>query len=375
MPAATGNGLGKDGGMAAFFTQLYNKKIVVAMSGGVDSSVTAALLKEAGASVTGVFMRLLHQDIRHHEEEARAVADHLGIPLVVVDLHAAFRQEVLDYFVAAYAAGKTPNPCVVCNRRIKAGELLRQVVPRYGELLATGHYARIERDEEGRWQLLRGRDQRKDQSYFLCRLGQDALRQLLFPLGDRAKEEVYQLADQRGIAGRHGQESQDVCFLEGQRVADFVARYGGAAPGNGPLLASDGRVLGTHTGLHCYTIGQRRGLGLPDATPYYVVALDAARNAVIVGKESELYRSSLMVEDVHWQAGAPPVLPGRYLVQIRYRHPATPAQIEVVGRSLRMVFDAPQRAITPGQFAVVYDGERVVGCGEIGDFAGEDQAT
>ncbi len=360
--------------MASGLAQLYNKKIVVAMSGGVDSSVTAALLKEAGAVVTGVFMRLLHRDVRHQEEEARAVADHLGIPLVVVDLHAVFRQEVLDYFVAAYAAGKTPNPCVVCNRRIKAGELLRQVVPRYGELLATGHYARVVRDETGRCHLLRGRDQRKDQSYFLCRLGQDELRQLLFPLGERTKEEVYQLADQRGLAGRHGQESQDVCFLEAQRVADFVAGYGGTPPESGPLLASDGRQFGIHKGLHCYTIGQRRGLGLPDATPYYVVALDAARNAVIVGKESELYRFSLMVEDVHWQAGSPPRLPGRYLVQLRYRHPAAPARLAVTGNGLRVVFDTPQRAIAPGQFAVVYDGERVVGCGEIADFDAEDGA-
>lgn len=351
--------------MAARLAQLYNKKIVVAMSGGVDSAVAAALLMEAGALVTGVYMRLGQQDLRHHEEEARAVAAHLGIPLVVVDLHEVFRREVLDYFVAAYAAGRTPNPCVVCNRRIKAGELLRQVVPRYGDLLATGHYARLEEAAAGGYRLLRGVDQRKDQSYFLCRLGQAALRQLLFPLGDRTKEEVYQLAAQRGIAGRHGKESQDVCFLEGQEVAAFVAGYCGETAAPGPILTADGRRLGTHNGLPGYTIGQRRGLGVPDATPYYVVALDAGRNAVIVGKEMALYHAVLLTEDVHWLAGAPPRLPGRYLVQLRYRHQPAPAQVEAVARGLRVVFDTPQRAITPGQFVVFYDGAAVVGSGEI----------
>lgn len=335
------------------------------MSGGVDSSVAAALLKEAGALVTGVHMRLADRDRRHQEDEARAVADHLGIPLVVVDLHQAFRREVLDYFVAAYAAGKTPNPCVVCNRQIKAGALLRAVVPQYGALLATGHYARIVKDAAGCCRLLRGKDQRKDQSYFLCRLGQEALRQLLFPLGELTKDEVYALAAARGIAGRHGQESQDVCFLQEQGVADFVAGYGGTSLRSGPILTTDGQSLGTHTGLHCYTIGQRRGLGLPDATPYYVVALDAARNAVIVGKEADLYRTTLLLGDVHWLAGVPPVLPGRYRVQLRYRHPATEAQVAAVDRGLQVVFAAPQRAITPGQFAVMYDGEDVVGSGEI----------
>ncbi|HSR36280.1 MAG TPA: tRNA 2-thiouridine(34) synthase MnmA [Desulfurivibrionaceae bacterium] len=350
--------------MAAGLTQLYNKKIVVAMSGGVDSSVTAALLQEAGARVTGVYMRLAASDARHHEEAARAVADHLGIPLVVVDLHEPFRREVLAYFVAAYAGGTTPNPCVVCNRTVKAGELLRQVVPQHGELLATGHYARIVPDGDG-FCLRRGTDQRKDQSYFLCRLDQAVLAQLLFPLGERTKEEVYALAAARGISGRHGAESQDVCFLQGSSVVAFVAGYGGVPPQPGPILAVDGRRLGTHAGLHCYTIGQRRGLGLPDSTPYYVVALDAARNAVIVGKEEALYRSAVALADVHWLAGTPPPLPGRFLVQLRYRHPAAPARVEAAVDGARIWLDTPQRAITPGQFAVVYNGDAVVGSGVI----------
>lgn len=334
------------------------------MSGGVDSSVTAALLKEAGASVTGVFMRLA-EDRRHQEAEAQAVADHLAIPLTVIDLQAAFRREVLDYFAAAYRAGKTPNPCVVCNRRIKAGALLDEVVPRYGEWLATGHYARIARDEAGICHLLRGRDRRKDQSYFLCRLGQSALQRLLFPLGERTKDEVRGLAGQLGIAGRHGPESQDVCFLAGQGVAEFVAAHDGAPLAAGPIRATDGRLLGTHTGLASYTIGQRRGLGLPDATPYYVVALDAAGNTVVVGKEEALFRTVLHLADVHWLAGEPPRLPGRFLVQLRYRHQATPAEVAGAGEGLRVVCDLPQRAITPGQFAVFYEGDEVAGSGEI----------
>ena len=351
--------------MAGNVTQLYNKKIVVAMSGGVDSAVTAALLKEAGAEVCGVFMRLAQPDVRHREEEARAVADHLGIPLMVEDLHEEFARQVLNYFAAHYCAGSTPNPCVICNRSIKCGSLLARVVPRYGELLATGHYARIEPDDSGVYRLRQGVDQKKDQSYFLCRLDQPRLRQMLFPLGGVTKESVYGMAAHLGIAGRHGKESQDVCFLKEQSVAAFLEEHY-PVPGGGPIITRQGEVLGRHQGLHHYTVGQRRGLGLPDATPFYVTGFDAPRNAVIVGKSADLLHCALIVAEVHWLGGVAPPLPRRFQVKIRYRHLAAPALVEeATPGTIRLRFDEPQRAATPGQFAVLYDGEEVAGSGVI----------
>lgn len=351
--------------MHASLEQLYNKKIIVAMSGGVDSSVTAALLRQAGAKVQGVFMRLTERDTRHQEEEARAVAAHLDIPLAVVDLREAFQRQVLDYFAAAYLAGTTPNPCVICNRQIKCGVLLDQMVPCRGELLATGHYARLLSGAHGQRRLLRGRDCRKDQSYFLCRLTRQQLQQLVFPLGDYAKAEVYELAARFGITGRHGAESQDICFLQEQSVADFLAsRY--PTPSAGPIVTRAGCRLGTHQGIHRYTIGQRRGLGIPAAEPYYVIALDASKNIVVVGQQADLFQVELLLGEVHWLSGRQPSLPHDYQVKIRYRHEAAPAlATEANAGRLRLVFDAPQRAITPGQFAVLYEGDEVVGSGEI----------
>ncbi|MFZ5774110.1 MAG: tRNA 2-thiouridine(34) synthase MnmA [Thermodesulfobacteriota bacterium] len=340
-------------------------RVAVAMSGGVDSSVAAALLLEAGWRVRGVFMRLGQPGQERQEGEARAVAAKLGVELAVVDLAEEFARLVIAPFVAAYAAGSTPNPCVLCNRLIKSGRLLAEAVPRYGNVLATGHYARLMADGRGgRW-LLRGADRRKDQSYFLCRLEQTQLRQLLLPLGELSKEAVRRLAVRFGIEASHGEESQDVCFLRGQSVAQFVEDR--AVVTSGPIRDLAGRELGRHAGLHRYTIGQRRGLGIPDATPWYVVALDPDDNAVVVGKEEDLLGGMACLRDLHWLAGPPPELPFCAAVQLRYRHSAANAVVEAGGdgRQLLVRFDTPQRAITPGQYAVLYQGERVVGSGEI----------
>lgn len=338
------------------------------MSGGVDSSVTAALLLKAGAAVRGVFMRLAQPGVERHQERAAVVAAHLDIPLEVIDLGEPFRQEVLAYFSAGYFSGRTPNPCVICNQRIKFGLLLAQALAGGSDLLATGHYARISPDPAGGYHLRQGLDPRKDQSYFLCLLSQAQLGRMLFPLGEKTKVEVYGLAAELGLAGRHGRESQDVCFLAEQSAGDFLASLAPAAEETGGLIVTrDGRELGRHRGVHHYTVGQRRGLGLPDATPYYVVALDAARQLVVVGKEEELYRRRVRLRTIHWLAGSPPPLPLECRAKIRYRHQPAPArlEIEVATGAPFLTFDAPQRAVTPGQFAVLYHEDELLAGGEI----------
>ncbi len=337
------------------------------MSGGVDSSVAAALLQRQGARVQGVFMALAQPDLAEQLHRVRAVADFLRIPLTVVDLAAPFRQEVVDYFCASYFAGKTPNPCVVCNRTIKCGRLLDQARDTLGaELLATGHYARISGDGATGYRLLQGVDPKKDQSYFLGLLTQEHLAHLCFPLGGFRKKEVYGLAAEFGLASRHTAESQDICFLKDQSVGEFLASHSSGQERPGPMLTLQGKELGHHSGIHQYTIGQRRGLGLPDATPWYVVGLVVERNAVLIGKDADLWQKEALLPAVHWLNGQPPPLPRACTVKIRSRHPACQAEIaRQENGGVRLTFAQPQRAVTPGQFAVFYEGEVVLGCGEI----------
>jgi len=344
-----------------------NKKIAVAMSGGVDSSVVAALLMERGARVQGVFMALAQPDLAGQIARVRGVADLLGIPLAVIDLGETFKREVVDYFCDSYFAGKTPNPCVVCNRMVKCGKLLAHVRTYLGaDFLATGHYARIQTSPGPKFHLLKGVDPKKDQSYFLSGLGQEQLAQLLFPLGGMEKDEVYRLAAGCGFSFQAREESQDVCFLKDVSVGDFLAGCRPSPPLPGRIVTLQGRDLGAHQGIHLYTIGQRRGLAIPDSTPYYVVGLDAGKNRVLVGKEADLLHGRLVLSKVSWLAGTPPQLPGVYAVKIRYRHQA--AEAEVFAREdggALVVFAEQQRAITPGQFAVLYAGDEVIGAGEI----------
>jgi tRNA-specific 2-thiouridylase len=334
--------------------------IAVAMSGGVDSTVCAALLREHFA-VRGFFMDLGLPDGAQQIAAVRAIAARLGIELEVVDLARAFREQIVDYFRESYGAGRTPNPCVLCNPLIKCGELLAAVRRGGIDRMATGHYVRREEDAAG-VRLLAGADPGKDQSYFLCGLSPEQLRHLVFPLGEMRKEEVYRLARNLGFAHAPDTESQDICFLKGRDLGDFLKN--GTDGAKGDIVTTGGEKVGRHAGVRHYTVGQRRGLGICDATPYYVIALSAGENQVIVGKEPELWHDRLLVADINWLGGAPP-LPARLAVKIRYRHQAAAAELSRAGDLYLVRFAAPQRAITPGQFAVFYDQQALLGGGEI----------
>ena len=332
-------------------------KIGVAMSGGVDSTMAASLLCEQGHEVHGFFMLLPLPDLETQLRRVRQVSDRLAVPLTLVDLRDRFAAEVIGYFTATYRTGLTPNPCIRCNHAIKFG-LLAEAMRSHGmERIATGHYVRLEQ-QDGRPFVARGGDRAKDQSYFLARLTAGQLQQALFPLGGCTKEQMYARAAGMGLSF-DGQESQDVCFLADGLPA-FLAEQG-IGDQAGPVVTRDGRRLGAHRGVWHYTIGQRRGLGLPDATPWYVVALDGAANRVIVGKHDELFANRCLVHDLRW-THEPPPLPWRGLVQLRSRHvPAAAELTPVDAGTWQLTFAAPQRAITPGQFAVFYQDDRVLG--------------
>ncbi|MFZ5760653.1 MAG: tRNA 2-thiouridine(34) synthase MnmA [Thermodesulfobacteriota bacterium] len=337
--------------------------IAVAMSGGVDSTVCAALLRRQYA-VHGFFMDIGLPDREAQLAQVRAIAAQLAVPLEVIDLRQAFHAEVIGYFRRSYLAGRTPNPCVVCNPRIKFGRLLDEVRRRGMEKMATGHYVRLRRDSEG-IHLFTGSDPKKDQSYFLCGVSEPQLAHLLFPLGDLTKEKVCRLAIDLGFRqfAEGGSESQDACFLQGRGVGDFLKDETEGQKGD--IVSTTGERLGRHAGLFHYTVGQRRGLGICDATPSYVIGLDPTTRHVIVGKELDLWRRELRVTDMSWIAGAPAALPLACRVRIRSRHAAAEAELVRDGDGWRILFQAPQRAVTPGQFAVVYRGDEVLGGGEI----------
>ncbi|MGQ9490834.1 MAG: tRNA 2-thiouridine(34) synthase MnmA [Anaerolineae bacterium] len=373
------------------------ERVVVAMSGGVDSSMAAALLVEQGYEVIGVMLRLWSEDLSPQpislagkevaeslllEEaraglrpnrccslesirDARAVADRLAIPFYVINAEQPFKENVVDFFVREYVAGRTPNPCLACNRRIRFGFLLAYARSLGASYLATGHYARIRRGPDGRYQLWRGADRSKDQSYVLSVLGQAELAQALFPVGEYTKLEVRALAAARGLPTASRVESQDLCFIADGDYRRFLTEHAGQAIRPGPILDRQGRQLGTHRGLPFYTIGQRGGLGIAAAQPLYVLALDVARNAVIVGTAAELGQRWLRAEQVNWIAGQPPSSPLRAAVQIRYRAEAVPATILPRPDAVEVHLSEPLRAITPGQAAVFYDGEICLGGGII----------
>jgi tRNA-specific 2-thiouridylase len=345
---------------------MTRKKIAVAMSGGVDSSVTAALLKKEGFEVNGVFMALAQPDIVEQEERVRAMADRLGVGLEVIDLRREFSELILSYFRDSYFKGLTPNPCVVCNRQVKFGLFMEKALAGGAEFLATGHYVRLRHDQDGSFHLLKGNDPTKDQSYFLCLLRQEQLARARFPLGEYRKDEVYEMAAELGLQFSRSEESQDVCFLKDHEVADYLEETGEKPFAPGKVVTVDGRKVGDHNGIHRFTIGQRRGLGIPDATPWYVVGLEAEQNLVVVGKKEDLFQSEMRVAGVNWLAGQPPAIAKDIEVRIRYRHQPAPAEIRLDGQGgAEVVFQEPQRAITPGQFAAFYRGDELLGGGPI----------
>ncbi len=332
----------------------------VAMSGGVDSTVTAALLKENGYRVHGFFMLLPLPGLEQQRRKVTQVAEQLHIPLTCVDIRNSFTDVVIAHFISSYKQGLTPNPCVHCNRHIKFGLLMQVMREHEMAKTATGHYARITGTGPVP-ELRRGADQGKDQSYFLCRLDNDQLSRLLLPLGEYTKETTYRKAAELGF-DFNGQESQDVCFLQTD-LGEFLAANGMHSL-QGDIVTTSGTRVGTHNGIWNYTVGQRRGLGIPDATPWYVVALDAKKNRVIVGKNDQLMLKTVTVHSTQWYS--PPPRQWEGLVQIRSRHRAAPAVLDRInGQRYRILFDTPQRAVTPGQYAVFYDGDRLVGSGII----------
>jgi tRNA-specific 2-thiouridylase len=352
-------------------------RVVVAMSGGVDSSVAASLLVEAGHEVVGLSMQLYDQregaatfgsccsldDL----QDARRVASALGIPHYIVNFEDAFARTVVRNFVDEYAAGRTPIPCVHCNADLKFAHLVDRAAGLDAAAVATGHYARVEYDEDRRaYRLLRGADADKDQSYFLFSLTQDQLARALFPVGSLTKPAVRAHAARLGLSVADKPDSHEICFVADGSTGDFVERHLDRPPGPGEIVDTGGRVLGQHRGLHRYTVGQRKGLGLATGQPMYVLRLEPADDRLVVGPREELGRSTFTATRVNWIAGIPPRGPIRATVRIRHRHQDAAATVEADGDTRAHVsFDVPQLAVTPGQAAVFYDGDAVLGGGWI----------
>ena len=350
------------------------KRIVVAMSGGVDSSVAAALIVEGGYDAVGVTMHLSGSASRccslADADDARRVAERLGIRFFVANYTDRFRTEVMETFADAYLAGRTPIPCIPCNSRFKFQYLLERAGVFGAAQVASGHYARIDVDPEtGLRRLLRAADADKDQSYFLFELTQRQLAAVQFPLGELKKSEVRRIARRLGLATAEKPESQEICFVPDGDYAAAVERIRpGAAPGEGEVVDRDGAVLGRHAGVHRFTVGQRKGLGLDTRERMYVTGIDAARNRLTVGGADELRASGAVLERVAWIAGTTPRTPVRATVRIRHRHAGADAEIEPLGEArARVRFDGPVSAVSPGQAAVFYSGDAVLGGGWIAE--------
>ena len=351
-------------------------RVLVAMSGGVDSSAAAKLLRDAGYACTGCTMKLYRNEDAgvspnrtccslEDIEDARSAAFRLGSPYYVFNFTEEFREKVIGKFVASYCRGLTPNPCIDCNRYLKFGALFQRADLLGCRYVATGHYARID-VQEGKYRLRKAADESKDQSYVLYMLTQEQLARTLFPLGELRKEEVRNLAEAAGLGNARKPDSQDICFVPDRDYARVIERHTGKAAEPGNFVSPDGTVLGQHRGLIRYTVGQHRGLGLSQPERRCVCRLCPENNTVVLGSEQELYRRDAVAEDFHWIAGEAPAAPLRCRVKLRYRQREQPAEVTPLDRnSVYIRFDEPQRAITPGQAAVLYDGDTVLGGGSI----------
>ncbi len=352
------------------------KTVAVALSGGLDSTLAAALLKEENNRVIGVHFLTGYEfppgesipsgSLSSAVTRAEMAAQKIGIPIEVIDCSQPFEKEVVHYFIGTYQSGRTPNPCMVCNQCIKFGFVLDHAKAIGASILATGHYARISQGSSGEFCLLRGTDRAKDQSYFLARLSQGQLSQAMFPLGTYTKEQVTEMASARGLRSFMEGESQELCFVRHDSYKDFLSNLPGFPCTPGPIVNTRGDLLGHHRGLHAYTVGQRRGIGIPGPEPYNVIRLDYKQNRLVIGIKSALVSTKCTVTHINWIGITPPVKPLSVQTRIRYRHKEAESILTPVGHdAARVSFTKAQYAITPGQGAVFYQGERVLGGGWI----------
>ncbi len=352
---------------------MNNIKAIAAMSGGVDSSVTAYLLQQQGYSVTGVTLRLIGDNIgalkcgaSQEADDAKAVCRRLGIDHFTIDFQDEFRENVIDRFCNAYLNGLTPNPCVECNKYIKFDKMLDCVKNMNCDIFATGHYAIIEKDGSGRYLLKKAADLSKDQSYFLYSLSQEQLSKVRFPLGCLTKTEVREIAAEQGFTNAAKKDSQDICFIPNGDFAGFIKQYKGLGPSSGKFIDKDGNILGCHDGAYMFTIGQRKGLGIALGKPAYVLSTDIAANTVTLGENDELFKRRLEANEINLIAADRIDSPIRVSAKIRYSHrTASATAVQTDDDKLIVEFDEPQRAITPGQSVVLYDGDLVIGGGKV----------
>jgi tRNA-specific 2-thiouridylase len=341
---------------------MLKRKVAVALSGGADSAAAALLLKETGCEVVGIHMLLWDSpDFEHHAQQAANICRILDIPYHQVDLRKEFTFRVVDYFCQEYQQGRTPNPCVACNRHIKFGVLLDKALYLGADYLATGHYARVEHSRDGH-RLLKAVDARRDQSYFLYTLTQERLGHVLFPLGDHSRDKVRQMVNQAGLPTA-ARSSQDICFTSQKNYGPFLSQRFGTAPGE--VIDTEGQKLGQHRGIAFYTIGQRHGVGLASGEPLYVVRIDPKHNRIVLGPEKDLYGQRLTARKLNWISGKAPREPATATAKIRYKSREAEATLLLRNDSSDVHFVQPQKAITPGQAIVFYNIDEVVGGGII----------
>jgi len=352
------------------------KHVAVALSGGLDSAVAAALLKQDHRQVIALHFRTGYESFAVGTDSsdplsplyswAERVAAQIDIPFEVVDCSKVFESHVVRYFVDTYRSGQTPNPCMVCNQRIKFGFMLEEAKARGASTLATGHYARIRRAEDECFHLIKGVDQAKDQSYFLARLNQEQLSRAVFPLGTYTKKQVKEVAGSLGLTSFRAGESQELCFVGEPNYKEFLAKHAGLPDKPGTIVNRKGDVLGHHNGLHAFTVGQRKGINIPGPAPYYVLRLDHEQNELVIGSKSELAATECLVTQINWIGTDPPDKSISVHTRIRYRHQeAESILMPLEDDSATVRFSEPQYAITPGQAAVFYQAERVLGSGWI----------